>query len=226
MQLNEIKNKINQDMYKVLEDNNIKELRPCQEKAINSGLLDFKSLLICTPTASGKTLIAEMAALENITSGKGKTVYIVPLKALATEKYKSFKQKYSHLIKIGISIGDMDSNDSYLANYDLIICTAEKFDSLIRHHTPWLKYVSCLIIDEVHLLNDPNRGPTVEIIITLIKHIIKNIQIIALSATIGNPEQLADWLKSELIIDTWRPVELKHGIYSEGKIEYNNNNNQ
>jgi helicase len=220
MKLNDVQTKLNPDFYKTLIDNNISEFRPCQEKAINAGLLDFKSLLVCTPTASGKTLIAEIAALENIISGKGKAVYIVPLKALATEKYKSFKAKYSHLIKVGISIGDIDSSDSYLSNYDLIVCTAEKFDSLIRHHTPWLKYVSCLIIDEVHLLNDVSRGPTVEIIITLVKHLIKDIQLIALSATIGNPQQLAEWLGSELIIDYWRPVELKHGIYLDGKIEF------
>jgi len=220
MKLSDVKKRLNSDLYNVLEKEEIDELRPCQEKAIGSGLLDYKNLLVCTPTASGKTLIAEIAALQHITSGKGKVVYIVPLKALASEKFKSFKRQYGHLVKVGMSIGDIDSSDSYLSNYDFIICTAEKFDSLLRHHTLWLKYVSCLIVDEVHLLNDPGRGPTVEIIITLIRHLIKSIQIIALSATIGNPDQLADWLDAELVIDDWRPVELKHGIYHEGEIEF------
>jgi len=220
MKLKDIKKSINSDMYSVIEKEGIDDLRPCQEKAIDAGLLDYKSMLVCTPTASGKTLIAEIAALENITSGRGKVVYIVPLKALASEKFKLFKKRYGHLIKVGLSIGDTDSSGSYLSNYDLIICTAEKFDSLLRHHTPWMKYVSCLVVDEVHLLNDPGRGPTVEIIITLIKHLIEKIQIIALSATIGNPEQLAKWLEAELVIDDWRPVELKHGVYHDGEIEF------
>lgn len=220
MRLLDLKEKLNPDFYSVLEKVKIDELRPCQEKSVNAGLLEFKNLLVCTPTASGKTLIAEIAALQNITSGRGKAVYIVPLKALASEKFKSFKQRYSHLVKVAMSIGDIDSTDAYLAEYDLILCTAEKFDSLLRHHTPWLKYVSLLIVDEVHLLNDPGRGPTVEIIITLIRHILKKIQIIALSATIGNPDQLAKWLDAELVIDSWRPVELKHGVYLDGKIEF------
>lgn len=220
MILTDIKNKLNKDFYNVLDNLMIKELRPCQEKSINAGLLEYKNQLICTPTASGKTLIAEMAAIQHITSGKGKAIYIVPLKALASEKYKSFKERYGHLVKVGMSVGDIDSSDNYLGNFDFIICTAEKFDSLLRHHTPWLKYISCLIVDEIHLLNDPGRGPTVEIILTLIKHLIKNIQIIGLSATIGNPKQLSDWLDAELIEDNWRPTKLKHGIYHDGEIEF------
>lgn len=220
MKLIDLKNDINKDFYDVLFNFKIDELRPCQEKSINAGLLEWKNQLICTPTASGKTLIAEIAALEHITSGRGKAIYIVPLKALASEKFKSFKERYGHLIKVGMSIGDIDSNDSYLGNFDLIVCTAEKFDSLLRHHTPWLKYISCLIVDEIHLLNDPSRGPTVEIILTLVKHLIKNVQIIGLSATIGNPNQLADWLNAKLIEDDWRPTELKHGVYQNGEIEF------
>ena len=112
----------------------IRELRPAQEKAIKKGLLDGKSLLVCTPTASGKTLIAELASLKSIIEGKGKAVYIVPLKALASEKYKDFKRRYGKIAKIALSIGDIDNSDPYLAEYDLIIVTAEKMDSLLRHH--------------------------------------------------------------------------------------------
>jgi len=220
MHLKDVNGKINSDLYSVLERFKIDDLRPCQSKAIDAGLLDFKSLLVCTPTASGKTLIAEIAALQNITSGRGKVVYIVPLKALANEKFRSFKERYGKLVKIAISIGDLDSSDSYLADYDFIICTAEKFDSLLRHHAPWLRYVSCMIVDEVHLLNDAGRGPTLEVVITLVRHLIKNLQIIALSATIGNPDDLAKWLDASLVIDDWRPVQLKHGVYLDGKIDF------
>jgi helicase len=222
MNLIHIKKKLNPDVYSVLEGHNIDKLRPCQEKAIKAGLFDYKNLLVCTPTASGKTLIAEIAAMQNITSGRGKAVYIVPLKALASEKFRDFKEKYGELTKIALSIGDIDSSDSYLANFDFIICTAEKFDSLIRHSAPWLSYVSCLIVDEVHLMNDPSRGPTLEVIMIIARQLLKNVQIVALSATVGNPEQMAGWLGAELVVDSWRPVELKHGIYYDGKIEYMN----
>ena len=166
-----------------------------------------------TPTASGKTLIAELAALKSIFEVKGKAIYIVPLKALASEKYKDFKKRYDNAAKVVLSIGDFDSADSYLIDYDLIICTAEKLDSLIRHHTPWLSLVSVIIIDEVHLLNDAERGPTLEILITILRQILKKSQIIALSATIGNPTELAEWLNAELVEDNWRPVKLHKWVY-------------
>lgn len=208
------------EAQEVLAKENITKLRPAQEKAIKSGLFKDKSLLVCTPTASGKTLIAEMAAAKHILKGKGKTIYIVPLIALATEKHKEFKRKYGQLYSIALSIGDYDSSETRLIDADLIICTAEKLDSLIRHHTPWLKFVSLVIIDEIHLLNDVSRGPTLEIIITVLKKLLPKVQIIGLSATIGNPKELAEWLDAELVIDTWRPVPLKKGVYLQGEIEF------
>lgn len=218
MQLKDLK--IPKDLYDVLKKEDITELRPAQEKAVKKGLLKGKSLLVCTPTASGKTLIAEIAAMNNIIKGEGKAIYIVPLKALANEKYKEFKRKYSHLTKVALSIGDIDSSDPYLIDYDFIITTSEKLDSLTRHHTPWLKYVKTVIIDEIHLMNDPSRGPTLEILITILKQLLKNLQLIGLSATIGNPKELAKWLKAELVQDKWRPVKLKQGVYYKGEIEF------
>lgn len=218
--LEHFKDKLPKDVYEVLVKEGIQTLRPSQLKALEAGLLEFKSLLICTPTASGKTLIAEIAALHAISRGIGKAVYIVPLKALANEKFKEFKKRYGHKVNIAISIGDLDKKEDYLANYDLIICTAEKLDSLLRHHCPWLTSVKVVIVDEIHLLNDVGRGPTLEILITLLRNAVKDIQIIGLSATIGNPEELADWLQARCIVDDWRPVELKKGVYLQGKVEF------
>ncbi|MBW3015853.1 DEAD/DEAH box helicase [Candidatus Woesearchaeota archaeon] len=199
---------------------NIDELRPAQEKSINAGLLKGKNLLVCTPTASGKTLVAELAAMSSIMNRIGKAVYIVPLKALATEKHKDFIKKYRAHANIGISIGDLDKKEDYLQKYDFIIVTAEKLDSLIRHNVSWLKDISTIIIDEIHLLNDPGRGPTLEILITMLRQLLPRAQIIALSATIGNPSELAEWLDADLVLDNWRPVELKKGIYFKEKIEF------
>jgi len=218
MKLSKIKSSIPESAYDVI-DKEIKELRPCQYKAIEKGLLDGKNLLICTPTASGKTLCAELAFTKIILEKKGKAVYVVPLKALASEKFRDFKNKYP-FIKTALSIGDIDSADPYLADYDLIITTSEKFDSLIRHKAVWLNDIALVVIDEIHLLNDPGRGPTLEIVITILRKLLKNIQILGLSATIGNPRQLAEWLNAELVEDNWRPVKLHKGIYLNGKIEF------
>ena len=219
MELKSIRNDIPKELYEILEKE-ITKLRPAQEKAVKKGLLEGKNLLVCTPTASGKTLIAELAALKSIIEIKGKAVYIVPLKALASEKYRDFKRRYSNIAKIALSIGDIDSSDQYLAEYDLLIVTAEKMDSLLRHNATWVSDIKTVIVDEIHLLNDTERGPTLEILLTILKQLLKNAQLIGLSATIGNAEELAEWLSADLIVDEWRPVKLHKGIYYDGKIEF------
>lgn len=221
MNLSDYKSKIPEEIFSVLEGR-IKNLRPAQYKAIEEGLFKKNNLLICTPTASGKTLVAELAIMNvlfnNKGNNKGKCVYIVPLKALASEKYEHFKNMYS--FKTALSSGDIDSDDSYLANYDLIITTSEKFDSLLRHKIDWISKIKLVIIDEVHLLNDSSRGPTLEIIISILKQELKELQIIALSATIGNPKMLAEWLDAKLILDDWRPVKLYKGVLLNDEITF------
>ena len=90
MLIKNVKKDIPSKIYNII-SNDIKELRPSQVKAIKSGLFKNKNLLVCTPTASGKTLVAELALTKNILENKGKAIYIVPLKALANEKYKDFE---------------------------------------------------------------------------------------------------------------------------------------
>ncbi|MBI1970093.1 DEAD/DEAH box helicase [Candidatus Woesearchaeota archaeon] len=220
MNLSEIQSKVPKEFYAVLEKYSITELRPAQAKAMKAGLLEGNNLLVCTPTASGKTLVAEIAALHSILNRKGKAIYIVPLKALASEKYREFKEKYGHLMKIALSMGDIDSADPFLKEYDLIIATSEKMDSLIRHHAPWLRDIYVVIVDEIHLLNDADRGPTLEVLLTLLRRLLKNIQIIGLSATIGNPKELAAWLDAKLVQDDWRPVKLHQGVYLGDEVEF------
>lgn len=218
MKLVKIKNKLHKNFYDNL-SSRIKELRPSQIKSIEKGLLDGENLLVCTPTASGKTLIAELSMINNIYHGKGKAVYIVPLKALASEKYREFKENYPEL-KIAISIGDQDKADYFLDKNDLIITTSEKLDSLIRHKSTFIKKLGTVVIDEVHLLNDVSRGPTLEIVITLLRDMLKSAQFLYLSATIGNELELASWLDATLIKDMWRPIKLEKGIYMDGEVEF------
>ena len=193
-------------------------LTPIQEKSVNSGLFEGRSILACAPTASGKTLIASMAIANTL--GKGKALYVVPLKALAKEKFNEYQSLLETTVYMPIiSTGDIDSDSEYLSKYDLLILTSEKLDSLLRHKVSWLNEIRLVVVDEIHLLNDSSRGPTLEIILTLLKNLIKP-QIIGLSATIGNPKELAEWLEAELIIDYWRPVELKQGIHTNGETKF------
>lgn len=219
MNIEKHKHNIPDNIYEYLEKKGFKELRPCQIKAIDAGLFRDNNLLVCTPTASGKTLVAELAALHSVLNKKGKVVYLVPLRALAAEKFRDFKRDYPDM-RIAMTSGDIDSDDSYLERYDIIIATSEKFDSLLRHKPSWIYKIKLLIVDEVHLLNDVSRGPTLEIIITLSREILPDLQIIGLSATIGNPKEIADWLSANLVVDSWRPVELREGVYLNGVIDF------
>ena len=184
-------------------DSGIEELYPPQAEAIEKGLLDNINILAAIPTASGKTLLAELAMLKSIANG-GKALYIVPLRALASEKYDRFKEFEPLDIKAGISTGDFESKDEWLGVNDIIVATSEKTDSLLRNETSWMQDITTIVVDEVHLLDSANRGPTLEVTIAKLMKLNPNAQIIALSATLGNAQEVADWLGANLVLSEWR----------------------
>ncbi|MEM2136397.1 MAG: ATP-dependent DNA helicase [Candidatus Methanomethylicia archaeon] len=211
---------ISNNIKRVLLKSGINELYPPQIKAIECGLFNGKNLIIEAPTASGKTLIAELAITKKLTEDGGKAIYLTPLKALASEKYEDL-QKYSEIgIKITISTGDYDSTEPWLKNYDIIVMTNEKADSILRSKPSWINEIKVVIADEIHLLNDPDRGPTLEVVLSRLQLINPRAQLIGLSATIRNSEEIAEWLKAELVRSDWRPVSLKKGVYMDQKIIY------
>jgi len=195
----------------------LEELYPPQAAAVEQGLLDGKSLLAAIPTASGKTLLAEMAMLKSIAAG-GKAIYIVPLKALASEKCDRFLE-FAKLgikeggVKVGIATGDFDAKDEYLGQKDIIVATSEKTDSLLRNGVSWMNSLTVVVADEVHLIDSANRGPTLEVTLAKLMKVNPGIQVLALSATIGNAKALAKWLKAELVVSDWRPTVLKEGVF-------------
>ena len=194
----------------------ISELYPPQAECVDKGLLDGKNLLVAIPTASGKTLIAEMAMHQTISKG-GKCLYIVPLKALANEKYEEFGKKG---VRVGIATGDFDRRDDMLGRNDIIVATSEKVDSLLRNRARWIAEITLLVIDEVHLIDSQGRGPTLEMVIAKMRFHNPGMQIIGLSATIGNPDKLASWLDANLVTSTWRPVDLRQGVYFNDCIHF------
>lgn len=201
----------------------ITALYPPQIEVVEKGLFTKKNLLIAIPTASGKTLMAEMAMLKAILEEHGKALYIVPLKALASEKYERFSMFSECGLRIppvttAISTGDFKSKSEQLVESDIIVVTSEKADSLIRNRAEWLSQISIVVIDEIHLVGDPDRGATLEMVVAKMKRINPFVRLIGLSATIGNPEQLARWLKAELIQSDWRPTKLTEGVFVDGQI--------
>lgn len=189
------------------------ELYPPQEEAIRAGLLDSSNnFVIASPTASGKTLLAELVMLKSILHESGKCLYVVPLNALAYEKYINFRDKYSTIANVGISTGDYESSSHYLERYDIILLTLEKLDSLTRVKPSWLRCISTVIVDEVHVLGDEKRGPRLEGAMARFMSFNPSARVIALSATIPNADELGTWLNADLIKSEWRPVPLKEGV--------------
>lgn len=204
-----------------LKKRGIGELFPPQELAVKSGLLDGKNLVVAAPTASGKTLIATLSASRHLTSRLGKVLYLTPLRSLASEKYEEFSDFFRNLgYKVALSIGDYDSSDEWLERYDVIVTTNEKADSLLRHRAPWFREVSLVVADEIHLIGEMSRGPTLELLLSRIKRILPEAQMLGLSATIKNVEEIAEWLEAIPVVSDWRPVRLKEGVFYDGVIEF------
>ncbi|PCN50388.1 hypothetical protein B6U99_04720 [Candidatus Geothermarchaeota archaeon ex4572_27] len=201
-----------------LKSRGIEELYPPQVEAIERGLLEGENLVVAVPTAAGKTLIALMAMMKRVMSEGGKALYLVPLRALASEKYEEFQGLEELGLKVALSTGDYDSSDPWLSRYDVIVATNEKADSLMRHRASWLDEVSIVVADEVHLLGDPTRGPTLEVVLAKVRRASPGAQLIALSATIRNAEEISRWLSAKLVASSWRPVPLRMGVYYDGRV--------
>ena len=198
------------------------KLYPPQADSVKSGLLDGKSILVSAPTASGKTLIAMLAIMSYLSNNKGKVVYLSPLRALASEKFTEFKKlekvALGNKVKVAISTGDFEKIEKNLENSNLLILTNEKMDSIIRHNAEWVDEIGLVISDEVHLIGDESRGPTLEMILTQLKLLETKPQIVGLSATITNSDEIADWLECTLVKNDWRPVPLSEGVCDGGEV--------
>jgi helicase len=215
---------IPESVKQVLLSSGISELYPPQQEAVLAGALDGKNLVLASPTASGKTLIAELCALKHVLERDGKVLYLSPLRALANEKceefkkYTSIKKRNGRRVSVGISTGDYDSSDPWMGKYDIIVTTNEKADSLLRHRARWVTDVSLVVADEVHLLNEPERGPTLEVVLARLMQVNPDVQLLVLSATIKNVEEVAEWLKAISVTTEWRPVTLREGVFLHDEI--------
>lgn len=198
----------------------ITKLYPPQVELVKRNLFKDRNLVLSIPTAGGKTFLATLAIINKLTGSKTKIVYIVPLVALAFEKYNYYKKLFDKKYRVAISVGDLDSADKWLSDYDIIIATSEKLDSLIRHNSPWLRQIGLIVVDEIHLINDVSRGPTLEILITRLREITPRAQILALSATIKNSHELAKWLNANILLSDFRPVKLYEGVAYNSMVQF------
>ncbi|MGM0372154.1 MAG: ATP-dependent DNA helicase [Halobacteriota archaeon] len=191
----------------------IEELYPPQAAAVEAGVLSGESVVASVPTASGKTLIAQLGMLSAIHETGGMALYIVPLRALASEKAAEFEAFEQFGLDVAVSTGNYEEDGDWLGNADVVVATSEKVDSLIRNGADWIDDLACVVADEVHLVDDRGRGPTLEVTLAKLRSRVPSLQVVALSATIGNADEIADWLDAELVDSDWRPIELRTGVH-------------
>jgi helicase len=163
-----------------------------------------------------------MMAIYKALKKNRKAVYLTPLRALASEKYDDMKVlenlDFGRKIKVMAATGDYDSPGKELSAADVIVLTNEKMDTLFRHNAEWLDDIGLFVSDEVHLIGDRERGATLEVMLTKIRKHYPQSQIVTLSATVANSDEIANWLACELIESDWRPTKLVEGVYEHGMI--------
>ena len=215
--------KINHDFRDILIKNGNDKLLPVQYLAIKEGLLKGEDLLVVSATGSGKTLVGELAGISEVLNGK-KFIFLTPLVALANQKYRDFKKKYKSLglnvaIKVGRNRvkakGELKLPDSDVSNADIVVATYEGIDYLLRSgNSNKLSNLGVVLIDEIHMIDDEDRGTRLNGLIKRIKNLYPKTQIIGLSATVKNPEFLASEFNMKLVEYPNRPVPLeRHLVY-------------
>ncbi|MBM4248849.1 MAG: DEAD/DEAH box helicase [Euryarchaeota archaeon] len=209
------------ELVSLLEAQGLDALYPPQAEAVGPAL-EGKNLLLALPTASGKSLVAYLAVLRKVLAG-GRALYIVPLRALASEKADDLRTFEPLGLSVGVATGDYDSPGVSLDRHDIVIATSEKADSLLRHRAGWLSELSVIVADEVHLIGDPDRGPTLEVILTRFRQLNPGAQLLALSATVANSKEMAAWLGAEHRSSDWRPVKLREGVLFDGTVQFADN---
>lgn len=214
---------LSRELLAVWERNYGKKLLPAQAEALQkTDLLRGRSLLLFAPTGAGKTLVGEIAALQAATEGR-RALYLVPTKALAEEKYALLRQSYADLgLRVLISTRDRRLDDERLlqGDFDLAVTVPEKAHYLFNLSPGVARAVGCVIVDELQMISDLQRGATLEVTLAhLLSHCPK-LQLVGLSAVIDDPGPLAGWLRAEWLQIKQRPVELRQGVLADGVFRF------
>ena len=221
--------KIPEEFKKVILDEKNQYLLPVQYLAIREGLLKGENLLVVSATGSGKTLVGELAGVPKALNGK-KFLFLTPLVALANQKYRDFKKRYEPLgLKVAIKVGmnrikakgELKLPNSNIQDADIVVGTYEGIDFLIRSgESDALNDLGLVLIDEIHTISDEERGLRLNGLIKRIEHIFPDTQIIGLSATIKNPQDLANDFNMKLVQYKERPVPLeRHIVFVRGDVQ-------
>lgn len=215
-----------QELIEIWSHEESEELLPIQARAIQEyAVLEGASgnLLIVAPTSSGKTFIGELAAVREALQMK-KAVFLVPFRAIAEELFVNFTGKYQKYgLRIVISDRDHREYDEDIVNgsYDIAVMVYEKLTGLLVVNPELFSGCGLVIADEVQMMTDRDRGPTIELLLTKLLLSPYPIRVMALSAVLDRLNEFDTWLRARVLSEKCRPVELREGIYTrEGIVKY------
>jgi len=215
-------------------------LLPVQSLAVANGVLEGQDQLVVSATATGKTLVGEMAGIDRALNGEGKMLFLVPLVALANQKYDDFQDEYGDVVDVTLRVGASRVNDDgnrFDPSADVIVGTYEGIDHALRTGRD-IGDIGSVVIDEVHTLGEDERGHRLDGLVSRLKYYTEHgtteasrsgerrnrehwngdTQWIYLSATVGNPESLARSLEATLIEFEERPVPIeRHVTFADGQ---------
>ncbi len=196
-------------------------LLPVQSLAVANGATEGEDQLVVSATATGKTLIGEMAGVDRVLNGTGKLLFLVPLVALANQKYGEFQDRYGDIVNVTLRVGASritGSGERFDPDADVVVGTYEGIDHALRVGRD-LGDIGTIVIDEVHNLGEGERGHRLDGLIARLRYYCRQLgagggdtQWIYLSATVGNPERLARNLGATLIEFEERPVPVERHV--------------
>ncbi|MGV9722811.1 DEAD/DEAH box helicase [Nocardia beijingensis] len=197
---------------------NITHLNVLQISAVNDyGVLDNENVVVTAPTSSGKTMIGELAAIKSAAT-RGRTVFLLPMKALVNDKYEYFNRVYGPIgFKTIRATGDYSDHVAELmrGQFDFALLTYEKFRALALANPHLLKMLSVVVVDEAQTLTDDIRGSNLEFLMTVINNKRGqdgSPQMITLSAVVGDLGGLERWIGGRNLHSDKRPVPLREGV--------------
>mgnify|MGYP000400992483 FL=1 len=213
-------------------------LLPVQSLAVENGATEGRDQLVVSATATGKTLVGEMAGIDRVLNNKGKMLFLVPLVALANQKYNDFREEYGDICDVSLRVGSSrisGDDNRFDPSADIIVGTYEGIDHALRTGKD-LGTIGTVVIDEVHTLGEGERGHRLDGLISRLKYYCEvdrtvaqqhdgragphdhgDTQWIYLSATVGNTSELAETLGAQLIEFEERPVPIeRHVTFADG----------
>ncbi|GAA1943456.1 hypothetical protein GCM10009754_08600 [Amycolatopsis minnesotensis] len=186
------------------------ELNPAQAVTVPEVLAHDDHLVIVAPTGAGKTVMGMTAALKAVLAQGRKAAWLVPQRSLTDELNRELDQWREQGLRVERLSGEYSVDIQRVREADLWVATTEKFEAICRASSlrEALTEVGCLIVDEIHLLGDPARGPVLEALLARMRGEDARMRIVGLSATVSNADQVAAWLGAKLLRVAWRPTKL------------------